>query len=72
MKKFFVCFFYLCLLTQTSLQAYSSDPKNFVSELVNDVISKLSSKNLNEVEKANFVETIALENVDINALSYIL
>tara|TARA_B100000674_G_scaffold397499_1_gene342365 strand:- start:381 stop:923 length:543 start_codon:yes stop_codon:yes gene_type:complete len=51
------------------LQAYSSDPKNFVSELVNDVISKLSSKNLNEVEKANFVETIALENVDINALS---
>ena len=69
MKKFFVCFFYLCFLTQTSLQAYSSDPKNFVSELVNDVISKLSNKNLNEVEKANFVETIALENVDINALS---
>ena len=40
----------------------------FVSELVNDAISKLSDKNLSEEEKATFIENIALENVDINAL----
>ncbi len=47
---------------------YSSDPKMFVSELVNDAISKLSDKNLSEEEKATFIKNIALENVDINAL----
>jgi phospholipid transport system substrate-binding protein len=54
---------------QTSiLLAYSSNPKDFVTELVNESISKLSDKNLNKDEKANFIEKIALENVDINAL----
>ena len=51
------------------MQAYSSDTKNCVSDLVKDVISKLTSYTLTAVEKANYVETIALENVDINALS---
>ena len=40
----------------------------FVSELVNDAISKLSDNNLSEEEKATFIENIAVENVDINAL----
>ncbi len=40
----------------------------FVSELVNDAISKLSDKNLSEEEKATFIENVAVENVDINAL----
>ena len=40
----------------------------FVEELVNDAISKLSDKNLNDEEKKNFIENIAVENVDINAL----
>ncbi len=48
---------------------YSSDPKEFVSELVQDAISRLSDKNYNDEEKANYIETIALKNVDINALS---
>ena len=48
---------------------YSSDPKDFVGELVNETISKLADKNLTEEEKKNFVEKVALENVDINALS---
>ena len=39
-----------------------------VSELVNDAISKLSDKNLNIEEKEAFIENIAIENVDINAL----
>ena len=40
----------------------------FVSELVNDAISKLSDNNLSEEEKATFIENIAIKNVDINAL----
>ena len=40
----------------------------FVSELVNDAISKLSDKNLSKEEKATFIENIAIKNVDINAL----
>ncbi len=41
----------------------------FVSELVNDAISKLSDNNLSKEEKATFVENVAIENIDINALS---
>ena len=56
------------LLKFTSLQAYSSDPKMFIDELVNEAILKLSDKNLNNEEKAEFIEKVALENVDIKAL----
>ena len=49
--------------------SYSSNPKDFVNELVNEAIIKLADKNLNNDEKANFVEQVAIENVDINALS---
>ena len=52
----------------SSLQAYSSDPQKFIFELVSDAINRLSDKNLNEKEKSEFIEQIALENVDINAL----
>ena len=37
--------------------------------MVNEAISKLSDKNLNEEEKSNFIEKIAIDNVDIKALS---
>ena len=40
----------------------------FVQELVNDSINKLSDKNLTKEEKANFIEKLATENVDITAL----
>ena len=56
------------LLLQSSLWAYSSNPKDFVNELVNDAINTLSDKNLNKEQKSAFIEKIALENVDINAL----
>jgi phospholipid transport system substrate-binding protein len=59
----------IIFLFQSSLLAYSSNPKDFVNELVNDAISKLSNKKLNKDQKFNFVEKIALENVDINALA---
>ena len=68
MKKFVVYLVSVLFFFHTFLLAYDSDPKNFVEELVNDAINKLSDKNLNKEEKANFIEILALENIDINAL----
>ena len=68
MKKVGVYLVSFFLLFQSSLSAYSTNPKDFVNELVTDAISKLSNKNLNRDQKANFVEKMALEYVDINAL----
>ena len=48
--------------------AYSSDPEIFIKELVTDAITKLSDINLSEEEKKNFIEDVAIENIDINAL----
>ena len=56
------------LFFQGSLLAYSSNPKEFVNELVKEAIDKLADKNLNNDEKALFIEEIASENVDIKAL----
>ena len=69
MKKVNIYLILIIIFFQTSLQAYSSNPKDFINELVSDAIEKLSNKNLNQDEKASFIEKIALENVDINALS---
>ena len=68
MKKVCVYLISVIFFFQTSLFAYSSDPKEFVTELVEEAISKLSNKNLSKDEKAKFIEIIALDNVDINAL----
>ena len=66
-KKIIYCTLFF-LFFQTSLLSYSSIPKDFVNELVQDAITKLADKNLNKDQKAKFVEKLALENVDINAL----
>ena len=58
----------LFLFFQNSLLSYSSNPKDFVNELVQEAITKLADKNLDNNQKAKFVEKLALENVDINAL----
>ncbi len=68
MKKISVYFISFLFIFYTSLFAYSSDPKSFVSELVKDAISKLSDKNLTKEQKASFIKKVALEHVDINAL----
>ena len=68
MKKFSLIFILLLTFKTSLLHAYSSDPEIFVEELVNDAITKLSDKNLGKKEKYSFIEKIALENVDINAL----
>ena len=51
-----------------NLLSYSSNPKDFINELINDAIAKLSDKSISEEEKNSFIEKLALENVDINAL----
>ena len=63
-----VYFFLFFFIFQNSLFSYSSNPKSFISELVKDVITNLSDINLSKEQKAVFIEKIALENVDINAL----
>ena len=68
MKRLVFYFITLFFLSQNLALSYSSNPKDFVNELVNETIIKLADKNLNNEEKANFVEQVALENVDINAL----
>ena len=67
-KLILVLFSFIFILKISYANTYSSDPEMFVSELVNDAISKLSDKNLSEEAKTTFIENIALENVDINAL----
>ena len=68
MKRISVYLVSLFFLFQNQLLAYSSNPKDFVNELVNEAINKLSDKNLTKSEKAVFIETVALEYVDIDAL----
>ena len=46
------------LFFQTNLIAYSSDPKEFVKELLGDVISKLSSKDLSDEEKKTILKLL--------------
>jgi len=68
MKKIGICLISLLFFYQSSVLSYSSNPKDFINELVNDAISKLSDKNLNQDQKEAFIKNVAQENVDINAL----
>ena len=68
MNKLKFLLVFILLLVNNSLQAYSSNPEEFINDLVNDAISKLSDKNLTDDQKSKFIENLALENVDINAL----
>ena len=68
MKRIGVYLISIIFFFQSPLFSYSSNPKDFVNELVIEAITKLSDKNLNKLQKEAFVEEVALENVDINAL----
>ena len=68
MRKSLIYLITFFLISIKSIHAYSNDPQEFVKELINDVISKLSNKTLPENDKTEFIEKIALENVDISAL----
>ena len=68
MKRLVVYLVSIFIFFQSSLLAYSTNPKDFVNELVEDALGKLADKNLNDDQKSSLIEKIALENVDINAL----
>ena len=68
MKKTFIYLFSLFFIFQSSVLSYSTNPKEFINELVNDAINKLADNNLTLDQKSSFVEEIAFENVDINGL----
>ena len=68
MKRFGIFLFIVFFSLSTSIFSYSSNPREFVDELVNEAINVLSDKNLSKEKKIAFVEKIALENVDIKAL----
>ena len=69
MKKISIYLVTLFFFLQSSLLfSYSSDPKDFVNEVLTEAINKLSDKNLNKEEKKSFIEKVAIETVDINAL----
>jgi len=68
MKKSILYLVLLILFFKSSLLAYSTNPKEFISEIVNDAISKLSNKDLTQDEKKDFIGKMSLENVDIEAL----
>ncbi len=69
MKKLSILFFLFIFNFYTYAIPYSTEPQEFVNELVNDAINKLSDKNLTSEEKSKYIEKIAIENVDIKALS---
>jgi|TARA_B110000971_G_C20014958_1_gene503473 phospholipid transport system substrate-binding protein len=60
--------FVTLILINTSGFTYNSNPKIFISELVDDAIATLSNKNISIADKNKKIETIALQNVDIEAL----
>ena len=65
---------YILVITTLSLfntisSAYNSDPSIFISELMDDTNNILSDKNISKIDKNKKIKDIALENIDINALS---
>ena len=52
MNRLKVFLTFIFLIINSPLLAYSSDPKEFVQELVTEAIEKLSDKNLTNEKKA--------------------
>ena len=67
-KNFFIIVFFIFGLSQKSF-AYSSDPKQFISEIVNEAKVVLNS-NLSKEEKARKLSDIALKTVDIKGIGH--
>ena len=67
-KNFFIIIFFIFGLTQESF-AYSSDPKQFIQEIVDEVKKVLVDTNSKEVKTKKLSE-IALKTVDIKGVAY--
>ena len=53
----------------TNSFSYNSDPKLFIAELIDDATKTLIDKSISKADKAKKIKSIALENVDIDAIS---
>ena len=67
-KNFFIIFFFISLISQKSF-SYGSDPKEFVSEIVDEVKKILVDTNTKEFKTKKLSE-IALNTVDIKGVAY--
>ena len=67
-KKFFIIVFFTFLLSQKSF-AYSSDPKQFISEIVEEAKKILVATNTKEFKTKKLSE-MALKTVDIKGVAY--
>ena len=67
-KNFFIIVFFIFALTQNSF-AYSSDPKQFIQEIVDEAKKVLIATNTKEFKTAKLSE-IALRTVDIKGVAY--
>ena len=67
-KKFFIIIFLILSLTQNSY-GYSSDPKQFITEIVNEAKKVLIDSNTKEFKTKKLSE-IALKTVDIKGVAY--
>ena len=69
MRRLFFLIVLVFLVSNNSYAvSYNSDPKIFITELVDDSIKTLNDKSLTQAEKSKAIEKITLENVDIKAL----
>ena len=67
-KNFFIIVFFVFVLTQKSF-GYSSDPKQFISEIVDEAKKILIETNTKEFKTAKLSE-MALKTVDIKGVAY--
>jgi len=67
-KNFFIIIFLIFTFTQKSF-GYSSDPKQFITEIVNEAKKILVDSNTKEFKTTKLSE-IALETVDIKGVAY--
>jgi len=61
--------FVTLILSNTNSFSYNSDPKTFINELLKDAIDTLRDKNISKIDKHKKIKDIALQNIDIDALS---
>ena len=67
-KNFFIIIFFIFALTQESF-AYSSDPKQFIQEIVDEAKKVLIDSNTKEFKTKKLSE-MALKTVDIKGVAY--
>ncbi len=67
-KNFFIIIFFIFSSTQESF-AYSSDPKQFIQEIVNEAKEVLTDSNTKEFKTKKLSE-MALKTVDIKGIAY--